>query len=71
MANRVKVETGTDFNLGGSIITVNSDSSHEIKRHLLFRRKAMTNVNSIFKGRDITLLTKAHLVKAMVSPVVM
>ena len=68
MANRVKVETGTDFNLGGSIITVNSDSSHEIKRHLLFRRKAMTNVNSIFKGRDITLLTKAHLVKAMVFP---
>ena len=71
MANRVKVETGTDFNLGGSIITVNSDSSNEIKRHLLFRRKAMTNVNSIFKGRDITLLTKVHVVKAMVFPVIM
>ena len=69
--DRVKVETGTDFILGGSIITVNSDSSQEIKRLLLFGRKAMTNLNSILKGRDITLPTKVHLVKAMVFPGVM
>ena len=69
--DRVKVETGTDFILGGSIITVNSDSSQEIKRLLPFGRKAMTNLNSILKGRDITLPTKVCLVKAMVFPVVM
>ena len=54
----------------GSKITVDGDCSHEIKRHLLTGRKVMTNLDSIFKSRDITLLTKVHLVKAMVSPVV-
>ena len=56
---------------GGSKITADGDCSHEIKRHLLFGRKVMTNINSIFKSRDITLPTKVHLVKAMVFPVVM
>ena len=56
---------------GGSIITVASDCSHEIKRHLLLGRKAMTNLDSIFRSRDITLPTKVHLVKAIVFPVVM
>ena len=65
------VETVTDFILGGSKITANGDYSHEIKRHLLLGRKAMTNLNSILKSRDITLLTKVHIVKAMVFPVVM
>ena len=65
------VETVTDFILGGSKITADSDCSHEIKRHLLLGRKAMTNLDSILKSRDITLLTKVHLVKAMVFPVVM
>ena len=56
---------------GASKITVGSDCSHEIKRHLLLRRKAMTNLDSILKSRDIVLPTKVHLVKAMVFPVVM
>ena len=65
------METVTDFILWGSKITADGDCGHEIKRHLLFGRKAMTNLDSILKSRDITLLTKIHLVKAMVSPVVM
>ena len=65
------VETGTDFILGSSKITADGDSSHEIKRDLLLGRKAMTTLDSILKSRDITLLTKVHLVKAMVFPVVM
>ena len=56
---------------GGSQITADGDCSHEIKRHLLLGRKAMTNLDSIFKSIDVTLLTKVHLVKAMVFPVVM
>ena len=59
-----------DFILGGSKITVDDDCSHEIKRHLLLERKVITNLDSIFKSRDITLLTKVRLVKAMVFPVV-
>ena len=65
------VETVRDFMFWGSKITADGDCSHEIKRHLLLRRKAMTNLDSIFKSRDITLPTKVHLVKAMVFPVVM
>ena len=65
------VETVTDFILGGSKITADGDCTHEIKRHLLFGRKAMTNLDSILKSRDTTLPTKVHLVKAMVFPVVM
>ena len=65
------VETVSDFILGGSKITADGDCSHGIKRHLLLGRKVMTNLDSIFKSRDITLLTKVHLVKAMVFPVVM
>ena len=65
------VETLSDFILGGSKITADGDCSHEIKRHLLLGRKVMTNLDSIFKSRDITLPTKVHLVKAMVFPVVM
>ena len=64
------VETVTDFILGGSKITTVGDCSHEIKRHLLLEWKVMTNLDSILKSRDITLPTKVHLVKAMVSPVV-
>ena len=64
-------EIVTDFILGGSKITADGDCSHEIKRHLLLKRKVMTNLDSIFKSRDITLSTKVHLVKAMVFPVVM
>ena len=64
-------ETVTDFILGGSKITADGDCSHEIKRHLLLGIKVMTNLDSIFKSRDITLPTKVHLVKAMVFPVVM
>ena len=64
-------ETVTDFIFFGSKITADGDCSHEIKRHMLLRRKAMTNLESILKSRDITLLTKVHLVKAMVFPVVM
>ena len=65
------VDTVSDFLLGGSKITADDDCSHEIKRHLLLGRKVMTNLDSILKSRDITLPTKAHLVKAMVFPVVM
>ena len=65
------METVSDFILGGSKITAHGDCSHEIKRHLLLGRKAMTNLDSILKSRDIILQTKVHLVKAMVFPVVM
>ena len=65
------VETVTDFILGGSKITADGDCSHEIKRCLLLGRKVMTNLDSILKGRDITLSTKVRLVEAMVFPVVM
>ena len=65
------METLTDFIFLGSKITANGDCSHEIKRHLLPERKAMTNLDTILKSRDITLLTKVHLVKAMVFPVIM
>ena len=65
------VETVSDFIFWGSKITAGGDCSHEIKRHLLLGRKVMTNLDSIFKSRDITLPTKVRLVKAMVSPVVM
>ena len=65
------VETVADFVLGGSKITADGDCSHEVKRHLLLGRKAMTNLDSILKSRDITLPTKVHLVYAMVSAVVM
>ena len=65
------VETVTDFIFLGSKITAHGDCSHEIKRPLLLRRKAMTNLHSILKSRDTTLLTKVHIVKAMVFPVVM
>ena len=65
------VETMADFIFWGSKITADSDCSHEIKRRLLLGRKAMTNLDSILKSRDITLPTKVHLVKAMVFPVVM
>ena len=65
------VETVSDFIFWGSKITVDSDCSHEIKRHLLLGRKVMTNLDSVLKSRDITLLTKVHIVKAMVFPVVM
>ena len=64
------VETVADFILGGSKITADGDSSHEIKRRLVLGRKVMTNLDSIFKSRDITLLTKVRLLKAMVFPVV-
>ena len=66
-----KLEAVTDFLFLGSNITVDSDCNHEIKRHLLLGRKVMTNLDSVFKSRDITLLTKVHIVKAMVYPVVM
>ena len=65
------VETVSDFISWGSKITADGDCSHEIKRHLSLGRKVMTNLESIFKSRDITLLTKVHLIKAMVFPVVM
>ena len=65
------METVSDFILGGSKIIVGGDCSHEIKRRLLLRRKVMTNLDSIFKSRDIALPTKVRLVKAMVFPVVM
>ena len=64
------METVTDFVFLGSKITADGDCSHEIKRHLLLGRKAMTNLDSILKSRGITLLTKVYLVKAMVFPVV-
>ena len=65
------MEAVTEFILGGSKLTVDSDCSHEIKRCLFLQRKAMTNLDSILKSRDITLLMKIHLVKAMFFPVVM
>ena len=65
------MEKVTDFIFLGSKITMDSDYSHEIKRHLLLGRKAMKNLDSLLKSRDITLPTKVHLVKAMVFPVVM
>ena len=70
-SSRIDGETVSDFILGGSKITADGDCSHEIKRRLLLLRKAMTNLDSILKSRDITLPTKIHLVKAMVFPVVM
>ena len=65
------METVADFTLGGSQITADGDCSHEIKRRLLPGRKVMTNLDSILKSRDITLLTNVHIVKAIVFPVVM
>ena len=65
------VETVTDFILGGSKIIADGDCSHEIKRHLLLGRKATTNLDRMLESRDVTLLTKIHLLKAMVFPVVM
>ena len=71
MANRWEtMETVRDFIFGGSKITADGDCSHEIKRHLLFRRKAMTNLDNILKSKDIILLTKVCRVKAMVFPLV-
>ena len=67
---QIGVETVTDLILGGSKITADGDCGHEIKRHLLLGRKAMTNLESILKSRNITLPTKVHLVRAMVFPVV-
>ena len=64
------VETVSNFILGGSKITADGDCSHEVKRHLLLGRKVMTNLDSIFKSRDVTLPTKVRLVRAMVFPVV-
>ena len=65
------VETVADFIFGGSKITADGDCSHEIKRHLFLSRKVMTNLDSIFRSRDITLPTNVHLVKAMAFPIVM
>ena len=70
MANRETMETLTDFILGGSKITADGDWSHEMKRYLLLGKKAMTNLDSILKIRNITFLTKVHLVKSMVFTVV-
>ena len=69
--DRETEETVSEFIFGGSKITADGDCSHEVKRRLLLGRKVMTNLDSIFKSRDITLLKKVHLVKAMVFPVVM
>ena len=72
MANRWgEMETVRDFIFLGSKITADADSSHEIKRHFLLGRKAMTNLDSILKSRDFPLLTKVHLVKAVIFPAVM
>ena len=71
MAKRETIETATEFIFLGSKITVDGDCSHGIKRHLLLGRKAMTNLDSMLKSRDITLPAKVCLVKAMVFPVVM
>ena len=65
------METVTDFTFGGSRITADGDCSHEIEKRLVLGRKVMTNLDSMLKSRDITLLTKIHLFKAMVLPVVM
>ena len=70
MANRWGNNRNRDFIFWGSKITADGDCSHEIKRHLLLGRKVMTNLDSIFKSRDITLTTKVHLVKAMAFPVI-
>ena len=69
--DRETMETVTAFIFGGSEITADGDCTHEIKRHLLLGRKALTNLDSILKSRDITLSTKVHLIKAMLFPVVM
>ena len=69
--NGESVETVTDFIFWGSKVTADGDCSHEIKRHLLLGRKPMTNIDSILKSRDLTLLTKVHTVKAMVFPAIM
>ena len=69
--DRETMETVTDFIFLGSKIIADGDHTHEIKRHLLLRRKTMTNLDSILKSRDIILLTKVHIVKAMVFPVIM
>ena len=69
MANREEVGIVTDFIFLGSKIIADGDCSHEIKRHLLPRRKTMTNLDSVLKSRDISLLTKVHIVKAMVFPI--
>ena len=66
-----EMETVRDFILGGSKITAEGDCSHEVKRHLLFGRKAMSNLDSILKSRNIALLTKVCLIKAMIFPVVL
>ena len=71
MANGKTMETMSDFIFLGSKITADGDCSHEVKRHVLLGRKAMINLNSILKSRDITVSTKVHLVKAMIFPVVM
>ena len=71
MANGKTMETVTDFIFFGSKVTADGDCSHEIKRCLLLGRKAMTDLDSILKSRDISLPTKVHLVKAMIFPVVM
>ena len=71
MRNEETMETVTDFIFGGSKIIADGDCSHEIKRCLFLGRKAMINLDSILKSKDITLPTKVHLVKAMVFPVVM
>ena len=68
-SQQIDGETVTDFILGGSKITADGDCSHEIKRRLLLGRKIMTNLDGVFKSRDITLPTKVHLVKAIVFPV--
>ena len=68
---RKKIEAVTDFLFLHSKITADSDCSHEVRRHLLLGRKAITNLDSVLKSKDITLLTKVHLVKAMIFPVVM
>ena len=71
MTDGEKVEPVSDFIFLGSQITVDGDCSHEIKRHLLLGRKAMANLESVLKSRDVTWLTKVYIVKAMVFPVVM
>ena len=71
MANRETMATVADFILLGSQITVDGDCSHETERRLLFERKAMTNLDSVFKSRDITLPTKVYLAQAMIFPLVM
>ena len=71
MTNREEVEAVTAFIFWGSKITADGDYSHEIRRRLLLGRKAMTNIDSVLKSRDITLPTKVHIFKAMVFPVVM